>query len=381
MVYLDHNATTPLHPKVAELLRTAFSSELTGNSSSVHAAGRAARKRLEDARARAAAVLGVEPKEIVFTGTGSEADALAIKGAFLARKDAARTRIVTSSIEHPAVLGAFEQLKQHGAEVVLLAPSRDGAVSVSALDAALDTKTALCSLMWANNETGVLQPVREAASLCRARGIVFHSDAVQAVGKVPVSTRDADVDLLSISAHKFGGPTGVGALVVRRGVALQPLTSGHHENGRRGGTTNVAYAEALALALELATAELDDTAAKMAALRDRLERDLAARIPGAQVNGANAPRTPNTASVAFPGIDSETLLVALDLEGVCASSGAACASGALSASHVLLAMGLTREEARSTLRLSVGRTTSAEEIERAVSIIEKTVQRARQSAA
>ena len=381
MIYLDHNATTPLHPRVAELLREAYSRELTGNASSVHAAGRAARKRLEDARARVARVLGIEPKEIVFTATGSEADALAIKGAYFARKDKARNRVVTSSIEHPAVLGAVEQLEKFGAEVVRVAPGRDGRVPLEALDAALTAQTAVCSLMWANNETGVLQPVREVAALCRQRGIVFHTDAVQAVGKVPVSVREADVDLLSLSAHKFSGPTGAGALLVRRGVELQPLTSGHHENGRRGGTANVAYAEALALALELASEELGHNASRMAEHRDRLERELRARLPGVTINGVDAPRTPNTASVAFEGVDSETLLVALDLDGICASSGAACASGTLSASHVLLGMGLSKEQARSTLRLSVGRTTTADEISRAIEIIARNVARARQSAA
>lgn len=381
MIYLDHNATTPLHPRVAQLLQERYAQPLTGNASSVHAAGRAARRRLEDARAQVARALGVEPAEIVFTATGSEADALAIKGAWAARKDPSRDRVVTSTIEHPAVLGAVEQLAQEGAEVIRIAPGRDGVVPAEALEDALTDRTALCSLMWANNETGVLQPVREVARLCRARGIAVHSDAVQAIGKVPVSMREADVDLLALSAHKFGGPTGVGALVVRRGVTLRALTSGHHENGRRGGTASVAHAEALALALELAAAELEENAARMRGLRDGLERELCARLPGVRINGAQAPRTPNTASVAFEGIDSETLLMALDLEGVCASSGAACASGALSASHVLLGMGLTPKEARATLRLSVGRTTTAEEIDEAVALIVRSVERARASLA
>lgn len=381
MIYWDYNAAAPLRSEVAQGLARAFSGGGFGNPSSVHQIGREARGRLDSARARVARVLGCEPKEVCFTSSGSEADALAIKGAFLARPDPSRRRIVTSSIEHPAVLAALTQLEKQGAEVVRLKPEPDGRVRAEAVLDALTPATALCSLLWANNETGVVQPAAEVARACRLRGILFHTDAVQVAGKAPLSLREVDADLLALSAHKFGGPAGAGVLVVRKGVDVQALAPGHQEAGRRGGTQNVPYAEALALALELAQAEQEATSARMGALRDAFEREVLASIRDVTVNGGGASRVPNTSNLHFHGADGEALLIALDLEGICASSGAACASGTLTPSHVLLAMGLTPAQAHGSLRFSLGPSTTEAEVERVVAALRTHVPRARALAA
>ncbi|GMU07799.1 cysteine desulfurase family protein [Corallococcus caeni] len=366
MIYLDYNAAAPVRAEVAALLARAFTEGGFGNASSVHGGGREARARLDAARAKVARVLGCEPKEITFTASGSEADALALVGAYAARPVKERRRVVSTTVEHPAALGALTQLEKDGAQVVRLSPASDGRVPLEAVLEALTPDTALCSLMWANNETGVLQPVAEAARACRQRGILFHTDAVQAAGKVPLSLREVDADLLSLSAHKFGGPQGVGVLVVRKGVDVRALTPGHQEGGRRGGTQNVPYAEALALALELATADQSNAAARVAALRDAFEQQVLQRLPGVTVNGAQAPRVPNTSNLRFDGVEGEALLMALDLEDIRVSSGAACASGTLSPSHVLRAMGLSPAQARGSLRFSLGPSTTSAEVERVV---------------
>lgn len=379
MIYWDHNASAPLHPEVAAFLarELAAAPAAPGNAASVHGAGRRARARLDAARARVAKVLGCEPKEVCFTASGSEADALAVKGAFAARKDRARVRVVTTRVEHPAVLGAVRQLRAAGAEVVEVAPGANGQVAAEAVVAELTDRTALCSVMWANNETGVVQPVAELARVCRQRGILFHTDAVQAMGKVPVRLAGVEADLLSLSAHKFGGPPGAGALFVRRGVDLEALVPGHQEWGRRGGTPDVLSAEALALALELATRDLVATAARLSALRDRFEAEVRRRIDGVRINGGGAPRLPGTSNLLFEGADGEALLIALDLAGICASSGAACASGSLTPSHVLSAMGLTSAQAHGSLRFSLGPSTTDEDVDRVAGELEKNVPAAR----
>jgi len=381
VIYWDYNAAAPLRPEVARALARAFTEGGFGNPSSVHHAGREARGRLDSARARVARVLGCEPKEVCFTGSGSEADALALKGAFLARRDPNRRRIVSSALEHPAVLAALTQLEKQGAEVVRLKPGADGLVRAEAVLDALTPETALCSLMWANNETGVVQPVAEVARTCRQRGILFHTDAVQVAGKLPLSLREVDADLLALSAHKFGGPAGAGALVVRKGVDVQALTPGHQEAGRRGGTQNVPYAEALALALELAQADQEASSARVGVLRDTFEREVLASLPDVTVNGAGAPRVPNTSNLHIHGADGEALLIALDLEGICVSSGAACASGTLTPSHVLTSMGLTPAQAHASLRFSLGPGTTEAEVERVVAALRTHVPRARALAA
>ncbi|NOJ94325.1 cysteine desulfurase [Corallococcus coralloides] len=366
MIYWDHNAAAPVRAEVGALLARAFTEGGFGNASSVHGGGREARARLDAARAKVARVLGCEPKELTFTASGSEADALALVGAYAARPVKDRRRVVSTTVEHPSALGALTQLEKDGAQVLRLAPDSNGRVPLEAVLEALTPDTALCSLMWANNETGVLQPVAETARACRQRGILFHTDAVQAAGKVPLTLREVDADLLSLSAHKFGGPQGVGVLVVRKGVDVRALTPGHQEGGRRGGTQNVPYAEALALALELAAAEQSSTAARVAALRDTFEQQVLQRLPGVTVNGAGAPRVPNTSNLRFEGVEGEALLMALDLEDIRVSSGAACASGTLSPSHVLRAMGLSPAEARSSLRFSLGPSTTSAEVARVV---------------
>ncbi|MCY1014839.1 cysteine desulfurase family protein [Pyxidicoccus sp. MSG2] len=377
MIYWDYNAAAPVRPEVAALLARAFSQGGFGNASSVHQGGRDARARLDAARAKVARVLGCEPKEITFTGSGSEADALALVGAFHARPVPERRRVVTSAVEHPALLGAVAQLEREGASVVRLAPGPDGRVRAEDVLAALTPDTALCSLMWANNETGVVQPAAEVARACRQRGVLFHTDAVQAAGKVPLSLREVDADLLSLSAHKFGGPPGVGVLVVRKGVDVRALTPGHQEGGRRGGTQNVPYAEALALALELAAGELSEVSARVGALRDAFEREALASLSGVEVNGAGAPRVPNTSNLRFDGVEGEALLMALDLDGICVSTGAACASGTLTPSHVLRAMGLSATQARGSLRFSLGPSTSEVEVERVIQALRQHVPKVR----
>ncbi|MBI3185745.1 MAG: cysteine desulfurase [Myxococcales bacterium] len=382
MIYWDHNATTPLRPEVAELLGHSVQSAQAapGNPASVHRAGREARVRLDGARTKLAAVLGCEPREVVFTGSGSEADALAVQGAFRARKDRARSRVVTSAIEHPAVLGSVDRLERDGAEVVRVAPDGSGRLDADELLAALTPRTALCSLMWANNETGVIQPVAEVARACAERGILFHTDAVQALGKVPVDLRGLPVGLFSASAHKLGGPAGAGVLVVRQGVEVEALVPGHHEGGRRGGTVNVAYAEAFALAVELAAREAADEGTRVAALRGRFEAEVQRCITGVRVNGYGALRLPNTSSLTFEGADGEALLIALDLEGICVSSGAACASGSLRPSHVLVGMGMSAAQAQASLRFSLGATSTGEEVERVVAALASHIGRARDAA-
>ncbi|WP_141322816.1 cysteine desulfurase family protein [Myxococcus sp. AB025B] len=373
MIYWDHNAAAPVRAEVALLLARAFSQGGHGNASSVHSAGREARARLDAARARVARVLGCEPKEVCFTASGSEADALALVGAFHARPVAERRRVVTSSVEHPALLGAVARLEQEGAQVVRVAPGPDGRVREEDLLAALTPDTALCSLMWANNETGVVQPAAELSRACRKQGVLFHTDAVQAAGKVPLSLREVDADLLSLSAHKFGGPSGVGVLVVRKGVDVRALTPGHQEGGRRGGTQNIPHAEALALALELAASEQPQVASRVGALRDAFEQAVLAQVPGVVVNGAGAPRVPNTSNLRFEGVEGEALLIALDLEGICVSMGAACASGTLTPSHVLRAMGLSAAEARGSLRFSLGSETREDDVRQVVDALRRHV--------
>lgn len=362
MIYLDHNAGAPLRPEVARHLERAFA-ETAGNPSSVHQIGRRARQRLDAAREAVARAFGTaSPREIVFTGSGSEAAALGVLGAFKARGDRSKTTVVTSAIEHPAVLLAMRRLELQGTTVIRVSPRPDGAVDADELISKLDATVALCSLMWVNNETGVIQPVPAVSRACVERGIVFHTDAVQAVGKISCTLRDAPADLLSFSAHKLGGPAGVGVLINRRQVDVAALTPGHQENGRRGGTQSVALAEALVLALDASLAEAAVEQPRLEALRDELERAVVA-LPNVSITGL-ASRVANTANVCFHGRDAEALLIALDLEGVCVSTGAACASGSLTPSHVLLAMGLSAADASGSLRFSLGPGTTPEQIRR-----------------
>lgn len=376
MIYWDYNAGAPLLQEVAEHLKTAFG-EAAGNPSSVHRMGREARRRFDAARDRIASLLGASPREVVFTASGSEAGALAVMGGFRGRKDKRRTRVVTTAIEHPAVLRSIDQLEREGAEVVRLQPNADGVVEANRFEPWLDHQTALVSLMWVNNETGCIQPAPQVARRCAEEGIIFHTDAVQAVGRLEATLRDCPADLLSLSAHKLGGPAGVAALLCRRTVTLSALIPGHQEDGRRGGTPNIALAEAMAIALRTACESREPLNKHLQCLRDSFEEQLLARVSGVTIHGAQAPRVANTSNVRFDGVDGEALLIALDLAGICASSGAACASGTLRPSHVLLAMGLTASQTQASLRFSLGHLATQKEVTAVVEALAKHVPLAR----
>jgi len=354
--YFDHNAASPVAPEVLRDIAEAMP-EVYGNASSIHHFGQAAKRRLETARRTVAARLGCSDREIVFTSGGTESDNLAIFG--VARREKSRRHAVTSAIEHPAVLNAFAQLEREGVEITWVPVGGSGRVSVEDVRRALRPNTALISVMHANNETGVLQPVAEIAEVARGAGVPFHCDGVQAGGRIPVNVRELGVDLYSISGHKFGAPKGVGALYVRKGLELAALLhGGRHERGRRAGTENVVGAGSLARALELGF-----DWGSLAALRDRLESGVLAHVPGAAVNGDAANRAPNTSNIRFEAIEGEAMVIALDLRGYAVSSGSACSSGAVEPSHVLLAMGLSPEEARSSVRFSLGPGSTAEQVD------------------
>ncbi|MGE5276021.1 MAG: cysteine desulfurase family protein [Acidobacteriota bacterium] len=374
LLYADHHATTPVAPEALEAMAPwqAFSA----NPSSTHAAGRLARQAVEEARAEVARAIGGRPEEIVFTSGGTEADNLAVRGAaFAARKaDPRRSVVLITNAEHPAVREAARALGQDGFEVVELPVDADGLPVPKALEARLDDRAALLSAILASNETGVVnQEIPRLAAQAREAGVLAHTDAVQAVGKIPVDAAALGVDFLALTAHKFGGPKGAGALWVRKGCRLAPLAAGGgQERGRRAGTENVAAIVGLGMAIRLATARRESEAARLALLRDRLESGLLASIPGLRVNGTSLPgtvRLPTATSAVFPGVPAEVLVAALDLEGIAVSAGSACASGTTKPSPLLVAMGLTPEEARRTLRFSFGVTTRPEEIDRLLSVV------------
>jgi cysteine desulfurase len=376
-IYLDHNATTPVDPDVIAAVGTAMHEEF-GNPSSVHHFGQRAKARLDEARQLVAALLGASPTEIVFTSGGTEADNFAIRGVAEALEPLGKRHLVTSALEHEAVLTTMRALERRGWTVTRVAPDRSGVVRPEAIADALTDDTALVSLMHANNEVGTLQPVTECAALARARGIVVHTDAVQSVGKVAVDVQALGVDLLSLSAHKFYGPKGVGALWIRRGTRLlAAMTGGKQERSRRAGTENVPAIVGLGVAARLAAARLEDDAARQAALRDALETGVLARVPGTHVNGAGQPRVPNTTNIGFEGIEAESLLIALDLEGIAVSTGSACSSGTLEPSHVLKAMGLPLHDTQNALRISLGRHTTSEDVTRVLDALPPLVARLR----
>jgi cysteine desulfurase len=372
-IYLDHNATTPVDPRVLEAMLP-FLREDFGNPSSLHWFGQRARAAVEAARAQVAALLGAESAEIVFTASGSESDNMALRGA-LAKAGGPR-RVVTSAVEHHAVLNTVKALGAEGVAAGIARVGEDGRLDLDDLRAQLADGALLVSVMLANNETGVVQPVADAARLARERGALVHCDAVQAGGKAAVDVRALDVDLLTLSAHKLYGPKGVGCLYVRRGTPLAPLVrGGAQERNRRAGTENVPGIVGFGAAAAVAREALEFEAPRVAALRDRLEARLLA-IPGVRRNG-DGPRVPNTTNVSFEGVDAEALLVALDLEGVAVSTGAACAAGGIEPSHVLRAMGQPPERVQSSLRLSLGRGTTREDVDRAADVIWDVVGRMR----
>jgi cysteine desulfurase len=377
-VYLDHAATTPLRPEVREAILP-FLGERWGNPSSAHRWGREARAALEDARVRLAAVLGASPAEVVFTRGGTESDNLAVLGRARAVPGAP---VVCSAVEHKAVLASAKAACREGSPFRALPVDGDGVVREEALPELLAERPAVVSVMWANNETGALQPVERIAARCREAGAVFHTDAVQAFGKVPVRVDRVPVDLLSLSAHKFGGPVGVGALFVRRGTELRPLLfGGSQERALRPGTEDVVGAVGMAVAAELAARGPEEETARLRALRDRLEAGLRAAIPELVVHAAGAERLPTLLNVSVPGAAADALLPTLDLEGIAASSGSACTSGAVEPSHVLTAMGIPAEVAGPSVRFSLGRGTTQEEVERVLAVVPPLVERLRTFAA
>ena len=382
-IYLDHNATTPVHPAVLEAMLPYFGGEF-GNPSSAHRFGQRASQGIEAAREAVAALIGARPSEIVFTSGGTEADNTAIFGVMshalrTKRKSAgAPLHLITTAIEHDAVLNACRALEERGVSVTYIPAGRDGIVNPAAIRAAIRPETILISVMHANNEIGTLQPVGEIGGIAAEAGIRFHTDAVQSAGKVAIDVNRLTVDLVTISAHKFGGPKGAGALFIRRGVEIDPLLhGGQNERGRRAGTENVAAIVGFGKACELARADLAETSARISELRDRLENGLLARIRDARINGDPVRRVPNTSNLMFPGVESESLIIALDLSGLACSAGAACSSGAVDPSHVLTAIGLTPAEARASVRLSLGRSNTTEEIDTALELIPTAIARQR----
>lgn len=373
-IYLDYNATTPLDPRVLDamlpILRDGF-----GNASSLHHFGQAARAALEDARAEVASLVGAASAEIVFTGSGTEADNLALRGVAAAAKGA-RRGVLYAGIEHHAVVNTAVALAAEGFPVAAVRAATDGRIDLEELASKLDDATLVVAVMLANNETGVVQPVAEVVRLARARGALVHCDAVQAAGKLPVDVRTLEVDSLALSAHKIHGPKGIGALWVRRGVKMAPLIrGGAQERNRRAGTENVPGAVGFGRAAAIARDEALVRAPELAALRDRLEAGLL-RIPGALVNGT-APRVPNTTNVSFEGCEAEGLLLALDLMGIAVSTGAACAAGTIEPSHVLRAMGLPLHRVQASLRFSLGRDTTEAEVDHAAAATAEAVKRHR----
>lgn len=368
-IYLDNNATTAPHPDVVDALARSLT-DAFGNPSSIHKEGQSARRLLEESRESVARLIGAEAREVVFTSGGTESNNAAIFGV---AGDETRLHIVTTSIEHPASLAPARELERRGAALSIVAPARSGRVDAAAVVDALTDATKLVSVMLANNETGVVQPVEEIGRACRERGIHFHCDAVQGAGKIAIDVRALGCDTLSLSAHKLHAPKGIGALYVRRGLSLAPmLFGGAQERRRRAGTENAPMAAAFAAAADLAG---DVRAwARMGELRDRFESTLRSRVI---VNGADAPRIPNTSNLTFPGIDAESLVMALDLAGFAVSTGSACSSGRIEPSPVLLAMGLSPDDAKSTIRVSLSRFTTGEEIDAFVEAVVDALERCR----
>lgn len=363
-IYLDNNATTPVAPEVvdamAEVLRDVY-----GNPSSLHRLGQLANFRVEQARQQVAALLGASPREIVFTSCGTEATNLAVRGTL--NRTNTPQRIVTTTVEHEATLRVCEELEADGVEVVRTGVDREGRLDLDALRAALETPTGLVTLMWANNETGVLFPVEDVVRIAAESKVPAHIDAVQVAGKLPMNVGELGAQLVSISAHKFHGPKGAGALYVRRGTRLRPqLVGGHQERDLRAGTQNVAAIVGMGVAAELAAKHVAQFAMKVEPLRDRLEAGLLERVPNAGVNGDRANRTPNTTNVSFRSLEAESILLLLSENGICCSAGAACQSGTLEASHVLQAMGVEPKLAHGAVRFSLSRLTTAEEIDAAL---------------
>lgn len=374
--YFDHNATTPVDPQVVEAMLPHYG-QVFGNASSLHSFGQEAREGVERARRQIATQLGCQARDIVFTSGGTEADNLAVFGT-VRGSELPQRHVITSQVEHPAVLNACQHLETEGVDVTYLPPGPDGLISPEDVSSALRPDTVLVTVMHANNELGTLQPLAEISQIAREAGAVFHSDGVQSFGKVPTPVDDLGVDMFSLSAHKIYGPKGVGALYIRRGLQVEKVQyGGKHERDRRPGTENVPGIVGLGAAAELAGAGLEEETHRVGRLRDQMERGLLARIPSTHVHAATSPRIPTTSSIRFDQVESEPLLISLDLQGFAVSSGAACSSGAVEPSHVLTAIGLSRSQARSTLRFSLGRGTDASQVDAVLETLPGIVERLR----
>ena len=378
-IYLDHAATTPVRPEVLEAMLPYLGVEAFGNPSSAHRVVRAARAGVEEAKRRVAEALHVEPNQVIFTSGGTEADNLAIIGSALAAKDrGGHFRVAVSATEHKAILAAAHAVKHFGGDEIILPVDSDGLVDESAVENALRRGVAIVSVMWVNNEVGTVQPIAKLAARCREAGVAFHSDAVQAFGKIPVDLAEVPVTFLTISGHKIGAPKGIGALIVRDRHALEAIIHGGGQQfGIRPGTENVPGIVALGRAAELAAKEQATTAARVAKLRDDLEARFLAVVEGAVVNGKNAPRAPQTVSFSIPGADGEALLMHLDLAGIACSGGSACSTGSVEPSHVLTAMGIARDMGSAALRFSLGRESTSEDVDALIEAMPKVVAKVR----
>ena len=376
-VYFDYNATTPLAPEVIEAVVRATRDQF-GNASSVHHFGQQAKAALDEARSAVAAFLHADPSEILYTSGGTESDNFAIRGAAEALEPTGRRHLIAGAIEHEAVLNTLKALARRGWRTTLLPIDHTGIVSPERLREVVTNETAVVSVMHANNEIGTIQPIAEIAAIAHERGAIVHTDAVQTVGKVPVDVRALGIDLLSLSAHKFNGPKGAGALWIKRGTRMQPiLTGGKHERSRRAGTENVPALVGLGVASTLAIAKIASEASRVGGLRDRLEEGILRAVPATTVNGARTPRVPNTSNISFDRVEAESLLIALDLEGIAVSTGSACSSGTLEPSHVLRAMGLSAHRAQSSLRFSLGLFSTSEEVDRVIAVLPGIVEKLR----
>jgi cysteine desulfurase len=372
-IYLDHNATTPVHASARDAMVRTLTQEDFGNPSSVHYYGQRAKSSVDDARASVAALLGADPGDVIFTSGGTESDNLAIRGALEARAAEGRRHLVTSAIEHEAVLNTARALEKQGWPVSIVPVGTSGVIDPADIAKVVTPETAVVSLMHANNEVGTIQPILEAAAIAKNAGAWFHTDAVQSAGKLPLLAREwasTGVDLISISAHKFGGPKGIGALWIRRGVKLSPtMTGGRHERNRRAGTENVSGIAGFGAAAAALRANSASESARIAALRDRLESAVLSAVPETAVNGDPARRLPNTSNISFNGVEAESLLIALDLDGIAVSTGAACSSGTLEPSHVLKAMGLPHARTKNSLRFSLGPENTESEIDAVIAAL------------
>ncbi len=375
-IYFDHNATTPVDPEVLDAMLPFFKEEY-GNPSSIHWAGRNSRKAVEEGRESVCRLLNCSNIELIFTSSGTEGDNHAIKGVAYAKKEKGN-HIITTKVEHPAVLNTCKHLAKDGFETTYLDVDANGLIDLEALKAAITPKTILISIMYANNETGVIFPIKEIGEIAKEKGVTFHTDAVQAAGKIPIDAQKLNVDLLTISGHKLYGPKGIGALFAKRGVRLVPLIhGGHHERNRRGGTENVAGIAGLGRAAEIALRDMEKEGVQLSALRNRIEKGLAEKIPHIKVNGHLERRLPNTANISFEFVEGESLLLNLDMKGIAASSGSACTSGSLEPSHVLLALGLTHEMSHGSVRFSLGKSNTAADVEYLLEIMPPIVERMR----